>query len=222
MEWLFTAHSDIARLPALAMQQGWLKAGWGVVVACLGTWCVGRWTNRKDVKVVLSAVLAAGVCWPGPWGGGYWLGLAFQAPSVNTVFVCAMLWASMLTAPPDTGASSKTWPMYLYFHIVCGVVLGWALLLDTFGVWHSSLYGWGFSAAAPAFVIVMALLPWVFAKKAMPTIGVAVALAAVVFFISMRLPSGNLFDALMDPWLWVAMHLALFQQYRFFFARASS
>ena len=222
MEWFFTAQNDIARLPALTMQQGWLIVGWSVVVACLGTWCVGRWTTRKGVKVALSVALAAWVCWPGPWGGVYWIGLAFQVPSVSSVFVCAMLWVGMLTVPPKTSAPCKPWPTHLYFYIVCGVLLGWALLLDTFGVWDSSLYGWGFSATAPAFATVIAVLPWVFAKKAVPPIGMAVMTAAIVFFIGLRLPTGNLFDALMDPCLWVAMHLALFQQYRIHFSRASS
>ena len=36
-----------------------------------------------------------------------------------------------------------------------------------------------------------------------------VAPLALLMFAATRLPSGNLWDALLDPWLWSALHIAL-------------
>ena len=217
MEWMLSVHNDVARLPALVWQQAWLSTGWSVVVAWLGVWMLSRWSTRQDAKVVFAVGLALWVWLPGPWGGTHWLGLAFQSPSGVTVLASALLLARMLWRPAHmllTGHLHSPWPVHLFFLAGCGAALGWALLLDTLGVWPGSLYNWGFGAMAPAVALLITALPWVIAKKALPRTGVVVVATAILLFIASGLPTGNLFDALIDPWLWVFLQIALIQQWR--------
>ena len=215
MDWILSAQNDAARLPALLWQQWWLSAGWSVVMAWLGVWSVSRLIGRTDAKLTASLGLAVWVWLPGSWGGAYWLGLAFQAPSVTSVLLCGLLWGQMLLWPGQPKHLRKPWSGNLLFLALCGATLGWALLLDTLGIWSGSLYNWGFGAAAPAIVIGIAVLAWVFAKKALPVSnGVALLVTAIWLFVSLRLPTGNLFDALLDPLFWCCLQFALIQQWR--------
>jgi hypothetical protein len=90
------------------------------------------------------------------------------------------------------------------------VLLGYALLLDTFAVLPISLplYVWGFSPALLIGLVVLALLPWV-VRGGLAAGGVAanwIVPSALLLFAATRLPTGNLWDALMDPWLWLLLH----------------
>jgi len=67
------------------------------------------------------------------------------------------------------------------------------------------------SPAAIALVAAVALLPWVLGTRrtgarALP-FEVAVVLAVLLLFVFTRLPNGNLWDALLDPWLWAVLHV---------------
>ncbi|MGI9133631.1 MAG: hypothetical protein ACR2I0_06765, partial [Rhodoferax sp.] len=93
-----------------------------------------------------------------------------------------------------------------------GLVLGWVLLLDTLALLPlaGSVYAWGFDANAVAVAALLACLPWlayggVSAGSPMQWS----ALLALVLFVALRLPSGNVWDALLDPWLWLALHVAV-------------
>ena len=87
-------------------------------------------------------------------------------------------------------------------------------MLDTLGVWSESFYNWGVGAAAPAIVVGLAALPWVIAKKVLPPMSGVVIVMVTLFFVALRVPTGNMFDALIDPWLWCFLHFALIQQWR--------
>jgi hypothetical protein len=216
IDWILATPNDFARLPALVVQQWWLVVGWSVVLAWLGAWLASRWTLRKDAIAALATCLAVWVGLPGPWGGAYWLGLAFQAPSVTAVLLCGFLLMRVFLGPAHPVSMRNAWSPDLFFMALCGVVLGWVLLLDTLGVLPGSLYNWGFSAVAPAIVIVVASLGWVFAKRnpmGGSNLGSALPAIAVVLFVFFHLPSGNVFDALMDPGLWLALQIAMFQQW---------
>jgi hypothetical protein len=90
-----------------------------------------------------------------------------------------------------------------------GALLGWALLLDSFAVLPLQLYAWGFSPAALFLVVVVALLPWVVGHRMSQfnplAPGFLVPVAALLFVV-WRLPTGNLWDALLDPAAWLALH----------------
>lgn len=216
MDWMLSAPTGVARLPALGWQQIWLVAAWAAVIAWLGSRAVGRWTTRQDVKLAVSASLALWVVLPGSWGLAHWLGLAFQAPSVTTVLLCALpFFARLFSWGTPSATEFQPWPPQLLFLGICGVILGWALLLDTLGVFTGSLYNWGFGAYAPVVALTVAALPWVFTTKTSPHPVVVLLLTATLLFVVVRLPTGNLFDALLDPWLWGFLQFALIQQWRY-------
>ncbi len=213
MDWLLSTQNDAARLPALLWQQGWLRAGWAVVLAWCAVGLAGRFTPSRTVKIVLAACAAVWVGWPGPWGAAYWLGLAFQAPSVTTVLLCALWLLRRLSGSVDSRPESRVWSGSAIVLAVYGVASGWVLLMDTLGVFPVSLFNMGFGAAAPAIVITAALLIWG-VQKAVYSVQEVCALALGVFlFMAFRLPTGNVFDAILDPALWIALHIALLWQW---------
>jgi hypothetical protein len=96
-----------------------------------------------------------------------------------------------------------------------GIVVGWVLLLDTLAVFPVSVYPWGFSPAVPAVAVLALLLPWVLRKDTggLPLTHTMLVVVMLVF-IALRLPSGNAWDALLDPWLWLALHVVAFRAWR--------
>ena len=182
--------------------------GWGVVAAWVGAWMVSTWTRNRSVQVLAAMIAFIGVALPGPWGGAFWLTLALQAPSVATVLLSAAALASLWKVDPVAPSSCLLSRANL--PLVVGVlVLGWALLLDTLGLLPFAVYGWGFSAAAPATALVLVACPWVIAGRLRPDAGLCVAALSILVFVIWHLPSGNFFDAAVDPGLWVVLHFVL-------------
>ena len=81
-------------------------------------------------------------------------------------------------------------------------LLGWVLLLDTFAWWPLSLYAWGFGPQALGWVALASLLPMVLGGWRLSAAGYALPLV-LLWFVALRLPTGNVWDAVLDPWLWV-------------------
>ena len=91
---------------------------------------------------------------------------------------------------------------------VLGVLIGWALLLDTLALLPVQLYAWGFSPVGAVLVLLLGLTPWLLMARAPGSgLGAGVVLVAVLLFVLLRLPSGNVWDAVLDPWLWLALHV---------------
>ena len=210
-----------AALPALALQQLWLRLGWGLVLAALVRWFVerslmrsrsldapGNGADRFQSGVSWGAAVAVLLwsCWPGPLSVSYWLGLAFQAPSGLTVLLaCGALWRAW-RGPVVPVAASCWWALAL---------LGWVLLLDTFAWWPLSLYAWGFGPQALGWVALASLLPMVLGGWRLPPAVYALPLV-LLWFVALRLPTGNVWDAVLDPWLWVwAQCVALHQLWHY-------
>jgi hypothetical protein len=93
-------------------------------------------------------------------------------------------------------------------------LLGWLLMADMLA-WlplTASVYAWGFSPSAVVVLSVLAVLPWLVwgAKLVLPQPAGMSPLGLLVLvltaFVFTRLPSGNVWDALLDPWLWVVLH----------------
>jgi hypothetical protein len=204
--------SGSAALPAIWLQQMWMPLAWGLVLALLVRWWLGRFPNRVSWGAAATVLLWS--LWPGPLSVSYWLGLAFQAPSgLTVVLACSALWRAgrgpnTPAAPTAQGAAGG--PMGAWGWWVLAL-LGWVLLLDTFAWWPLSLYAWGFGPQALGWVALASLLPVVVggwrshpAVYAMPLV--------MVLFVALRLPTGNVWDAMLDPWLCVwAQFLALRQ-----------
>jgi hypothetical protein len=198
--------TDAPALPAAwAMHLG-LTLGWALVLAWLGV------TLGCRLPLKARRALAAGIAlWtlvPGPVSPDYWLGLAFHAPSLSAMLLCLWLLLRALFpgdavggALPTARAHSGTWLL------LGGVVLGYGLLLDTFAVLPQQLYAWGFSPALLLALAALTVLPWLFRSSATGARGpeVWVAPLALLLFAVTRLPTGNVWDALLDPWLWLLL-----------------
>lgn len=203
-------------LPVLGVMQVWLHLGWALVLtgAAAGVlaWLpVPRWLAR-----VVPAALGLWALLPGPWSAAYWLGLAFQAPSGVLALACAWWgWRALGCAgaagvlPPR--ARTLPWEAGL---VPAGLLLGWALLLDTFAQWPVALYPLGFETEALAAVLGLALLP-LWQPGAAGRVTAWLVPLALAVYVALRLPTGNVFDAVLDPWLWLALHgMALRWVYR--------
>ena len=211
--------TDAPALPALSLMRWAQSLAWAVVLAWLGVWCMrvgvgGRYSGRRGLQMCVAASLAASVLLPGPWSSAYWLGLAFQAPSVTTVLLCAVLLYRGLTAYVMSDAMLHSSRNSLLAQAIMGVVLGWVLMLDTFAVLPVQFYSWGFSPAAVALVALATLLPWAISLRGPLDAMAWTAPVAVALFVLLRLPSGNVWDTVLDPWLWVVLQVIFVWRWR--------
>lgn len=197
--------TDAPALPTLMATQIWLHLGWGVVLAWLGAGLTARMSSRKGVQLGVAAMLAVAAGFSGPWAPVYWLGLAFQAPSGVTVLLCAVALVRRFLGRAYRVVSGVRFPWLLTF---AGILLGWLLMLDTFALLPWQLYALGFSALVPAMLVLLILAPWALRSCAKgPSSQALCLLAAVLAFAALRLPSGNVWDAVLDPWLWLGLQV---------------
>jgi len=206
--------TDAPALPAAMAQQIWLHLGWSVVLASLGANLVARWLPGRPGRLDgwqwgIALVLALWTWVPGPYSPAYWLGLAFQAPSISAVLLCDALMRKRFF-PTQDGMRITEGISHIALAFACvGVLTGWALLLDTLALLPVQMYVWGFSPAAVGLLFVTALIPWLVGarSKGSGRSFVWVLTVAVLVFVVWRLPSGNVWDAVLDPWLWLVLHV---------------
>lgn len=213
IELLLSTQSPV--LPSLAATRLALPLVWAIVLGSGAVLLAARLT--RPYRLGWTALVMLWTLLPGSLSPAYWLGLAFQTPSMTSALICLLyLWrtgcapipaASPLSNPPLAAHGITSWlPLGL-----TGMALGWLLLLDTFAWSPVSIYAWGFSSVAVASVALLEALFWVIWGGRRPTqtgslsAPVIVMAGALVLFVLTRLPSGNLWDALLDPWLWLAL-----------------
>lgn len=208
--WALLLATDAPALPTALAMQIWLHLGWSVVLACVGVGVVSRYWPAKAGRLELrhwgaALVLALWTWVPGEYSPAYWLGLAFQAPSIVAVLLCDVLLRKRFFAN-RSGPAAVYAPNRLRLSLaVAGVLLGWALMLDTLALLPLQLYSWGFSPMALALVLLVGLLPWLAGTSPRHSRWWVLPLALLVFVV-WRLPSGNVWDAVLDPCLWLALH----------------
>jgi hypothetical protein len=196
--------SPVPALPVAGLAHGSLLLLWGVVLAWLGLALLVRllprlaWRSRVAIScaILVCNVLPALVNMP-TLSPVYWLGLAFQSPSLALAHTSA--------GARRSGTPWQARSVAVSLLCLVGVVLGWVLLLDTLAFWPRSVYALGFGAGALWGVALgLLVLAWRWQGVAMW------ALCAVLLaFAASRLPSGNLWDALLDPLLWFGLHVKL-------------
>jgi len=192
-------------LPQPLVAQIHLHLSWALVLALAGAWLLRRGGVQPPLwRWGLPALLLLWTLWPGPLSPAWWLGLAFRAPSGLATLLCAfLLWREFrpASAARRPGEALRRWAL-------APVLLGWALLLDTFAVWPVSLYALGFAPLTLGVLALVCLLPWLLrgAKHGAPELALLLG-AALVLHVALRLPSGNVWDALIDPWLWLALQV---------------
>ena len=205
-------------LPDLDWQWLYSRFAWGIVLAALLLRAGARWAAPATGATAIAAGVALAAMWlPGAASAAYWLGLMFQYPSVMLV-ACLVLPLALpgpnrraaalpgtATPPPGSDraqAQRPHLPMNPRFALVLALGGAW-LYADSFGWLNTGLYAQGFDPRwAPAAALLAGA--WaVWALRSVATRGTGlVVLACVVVFCLTRLPSGNLFDAFLDPWLW--------------------
>ena len=213
--------AQIGSTNAPALPQAWamqlaLKLGWAMVLALVGTVLARRLS--VPARRLLAAALALWTLLPGTLTPDYWLGLAFHAPSLSAMLLC-LVFLRRLLFPAQRGlqlpiavAARRTTAGTVV--LVASVLLGYALLLDTFAVLPLQLYAWGFSPALLLGLLAVSLLPWVLRGRARGDKGLAlwVVPSALLLFAATRLPTGNVWDAVLDPWLWLVLQVVLLRR----------
>lgn len=203
-------------LPGAALLKWAYPLAWALVLA----WGVAAATARLDRPARLG-LLALVVVWcfvPGSASPVYWLGLAFQMPSLTAQLLALAALAALLRGGtnPDAGVTPRPAgrppvPMPLAL-LWLAVALGWLLLLDMGVVLPFALYRWGFSVAVLAVVVVVAMFYWLAADRPATWGWRWLLPIAVSLFVVTRLPTGNVFDAVLDPWLWLLAHAVLLRR----------
>jgi len=200
---LFSA--DNPGLPDLGLMQLWLHLGWGTLLAWLGVRVGMRLGLQPRATWVLASAVMVWSWLPGPFAPAHWLGLAFQGPSVMAVLLCAVDLVRHRTGSGRFRVGSSLWSGAW---LAAGVLLGWVLLLDTLALLPVSLYAWGVNAAVPALLVLLALLPWVLQGGPVRQHSTSVMVVIVLgVYVALHLPTGNVWDALLDPWLWLYLHV---------------
>jgi hypothetical protein len=223
--------TDVPALPAPWMMRLGLAVGWALVLAFLGAGIGYKLSQNGRRWLALGLALWTFV--PGPVSPAYWLGLAFNTPSLTAMLLAGWsLWWLLFDADtravsaslpyavdqPRVVAASQGWQLWPL------VALGYLLMLDTFAVLPLQIYAWGFSPLLLLGLLALSLLPWLLGGNALERRVAPVWLApvALLLFAATRLPTGNLWDALLDPWLWLILQWLLVRDlYRRFRARTS-
>lgn len=204
-----TLHATPA-LPDPLLAAASLRVLWALLLAC-GALALLR-QHAQRWRWGFAAAVAVWTLWPGPASPAYWLGLAFQSPSLMSSGLCLWwLWREIRggLAHRQTGSAMPVLTLAL---VVLGWVLGLVLGLDTWGVFSFSVYAWGFGPLPVACVALATVALWVLggSSKQQQTRGALALLGLVlVTYTALRLPTGNLWDALLDPWLWLVLQLGL-------------
>lgn len=205
----FSTQAPVLPAPA-GMPWAW-HAAWALVLAGMVVVLAAR--LPRGVRALLGAAVLLWTLLPGPWSPAFALGLVFQGPSLVTVLLCLrMLWTGLLgaaphglTPAPAAAAPAGPTPLGVAWSL-CAVLLGWALLLDSFALLPVQLYAAGFGRASLLAVLVVVGGLWVLRGAQTPGLGAGLLLALLLFAL-WRWPSGNLWDALLDPLLWLCLQV---------------
>ena len=183
-------------LPDLALQIIYGRLAWAGVLAALvvSLLPLALQRSRRVVAGLLAASTVAALL-PGQASPAYWLALAFHWPS-GLLLACSLLHL-LQSLQPGTGKI-----MHPRFAALIAVV-GLVLYVDSMGLTSMGLYYVGFGpVGAPLAALIVAALSVQAIVRGQFRPQAAAVLASVVLFSVFRLPSGNLWDALLDPLLW--------------------
>ena len=202
MSWTDMTH---AVLPQAVFLPLWVKLSWALVASAV----VLRLTYACKPTLWPAAVVAVVMLLPRTDVLSGYLALAFQTPSLVLVAWALWCWADVL----QLRGPVVTTPLPV---ALLGVLLGWALVLDTLNYWptffNPQLYALGFDAAGLWGVLATAaaVLLW----TEVPRRWVLSAVAVLAVYVLLRLPPGNVWDAVLDPFVWLALHVQLWRTWR--------
>ena len=204
-------------LPDLAMQSIYARLAWGLVLAAVLLGASTRWSSRRGALSRTALLMLGGaalaVMWlPGPASPAFWLGLVFSYPSAMLVACCAVnigLYWGRSGMPLNVFGDSASVPVagpapVLNAALATTLAIGGSVLYADAAGWLAlQIYARGFETPfVPAAALAIgAIAVWAIRSPAHRPTGAAL-LACVMAFTVARLPSGNLFDALLDPMMW--------------------
>jgi hypothetical protein len=184
-------------LPDLTWQMIYGRLAWAIVLATVLIVLVpGTWRHSRRLPLAALGVMAVLAVLPGQASPAWTLGLAFQYPS-------GLLTACCLLKLLDRRRGVRTVCVLPAGLAAPLAIAGAALYLDAFGLISQGYYYAGFSAAGVPILAVLASLACAVAivrghnrRQALPLLG------AFLLFSLLRLPTGNIWDAVIDPLLW--------------------
>ena len=180
-------------LPELEWQILYGRLAWAVVMAAAFAALLPQAWRARVLVAGLLVVSAALMALPHDASPAYWLVLAFQWPSGMLVGCCLLRLA--LRKP-----QSRALPVTLAAPVA---LAGAVLYLDAMGWLAFGLYYAGFDAqGAPIIAMGLALACLLAIAHGRMRDQSIVLLGAVALYSIARLPTGNLWDALLDPLLW--------------------
>ena len=181
-------------LPDLMLQIVYGRLAWALVASALLLALLPVAARRTKVLIVAATV--ALIALPGPASPAYWLTLALQYPSGLLLGFAVMALRARWHGRQPRFAMRPGLALGL-------AAIGLLLYLDTFGVLALGLYYGGFNpVAAPLLACAAAVGFAVNAWRGHAAAPSAAMLMALLLFSVLRLPTGNLWDALLDPLLW--------------------
>ncbi len=192
-------------LPEMTWQIAYGQLAWGVVLAALLlAFLPAPWRRLRAPLAALVAACLLVQLLPGKAAPAYWLGLAFTWPSGLLTGLCIARLVQHWQGTPEQSLMRASLAVPL-------AITGCVLYLETMGLMALDFYYRGFGPyAAPILGLLLgALCTWaVIAGKARAQ--ALAVLFAVLLFALLRLPTGNVWDALVDPLLfgWASWTLA--------------
>jgi hypothetical protein len=191
-------------LPDLALQIFYGRLAWGIVLlALLAALVPARWRLGRRTMAMAACGMLLLMVLPGSLSPAYGLGLALQYPSGLMVGCCLLgLHARWRGEPvPVLMPVSLAAPL---------AIAGAALYLDAMGLLAQGYYYAAFGAVGAPLLALLGVAGCALAIARGQGRGhVLVLLGALLLFSLLRLPSGNLWDAVLDPLLWAWAVVAL-------------
>ena len=213
--WPWEASASIT--PSLSALSVGMHLGWALTLGAGSAFLLrtATITTRRIVALLIALLCLL----PNEWSPSWWIGLAFQTPSLTLQGLCGLylyqhlkvqVGTTMPLTDSTTPAAQARWPLSLLF---VAIVAGWVLALDTFALFDIALYAIGFTPYAVLAALFFACLLQLISARSGHAQSTrhyrelaAIVLIATLVHLLLRLPTGNLWDALLDPWLWVIAH----------------
>ena len=213
--WPWEASASIT--PSLLALSVGMHLGWALTLGAGSAFLLrtATITTRRIVTLVIALLCLL----PNEWSPSWWLGLAFQTPSLTLQGLCGLYLyqhskvqagTTMPLTDSTTSAAHARWPLSL---LLVAIVAGWVLALDTFAFFDVALYAIGFTPYAVLAALFFACLLQLISARSGHSQNTrhyrelaAIVLIATLVHLLLRLPTGNLWDALLDPWLWIIAH----------------